>query len=119
MTDLRHVNPLYPESDQEPFRLPAGNALDLPLIGAERERVEDMAAYPALVVAERRYRLDPPDQAALRALPDQRYAVGEFGQRKVERLHRRDPVAAVESRFELAEAELLALEGRSHFRSGD
>src|SRR3990170_299053 len=97
--------------------LAARDALDLPLIGAEGERIDDVAAHSALVVAEGRHGLDPADQPALGALPHEGHAVAELRQGELERLHCRDPVASVETRFEFAEAKLLALRGHSHVRS--
>src|SRR5262249_9184993 len=52
--------------------LAAGNALNLTHEGAERQRIGEVAAYPALVIAKRRDRLDYAGQLARRPLPDER-----------------------------------------------
>ena len=91
---------------------PARHSFDLPLIGAERERVDDVAADAAPIIAERGYRFDSPGERPLGPLPDQRYPVAELGKGEFERLHRCKPIASIEPRLELAEAELLVLGGR-------
>ena len=117
LTDLSHVDPHLSRERPRAVGFAAGNALDLPLIGPEREGIDHVAADSAPVVAERRHRFDLADQAALGALPHERDAVAEFRQRQVKRLQRRDPVALVQSRFELAEADPLAFRGHSHICS--
>ncbi len=76
-----------------------------------------MAANAALVVAEDRDRLDSADQLPFWAPPDQRHPVGEFGKGKLERLHGRRSVAAIEAGFQLGQARLPAFSGRKAFRS--
>ena len=76
-----------------------------------------MAANAALVVAEGGDRLDSADQLPFWPPPDESYPVAELGKGKVERLHGRGPVALVETRLELIQAKLPALEGASHFPS--
>src|SRR5262245_30687212 len=61
--------------------LAAGNALNLTHEGAERQRIGEVAAYPALVIAKRRDRLDHAGQLARRPLPDDGGAVAKLGQR--------------------------------------
>lgn len=64
-------------------------------MGAECERVDDVAADAALVVTEGRYRHDPADQPTLWTPPNERDPIAELGKRKLERPSRRDAIAAV------------------------
>jgi len=84
-------------------RLTAGIAFDPPLVGAKRKRVDDVAAEPPFAVLEGRVRSDAANQMTLPALPNERRAVAELRQGKLERLERRDPVAPVQSCLELTE----------------
>src|SRR5262245_1329540 len=73
--------------------LAAGNALNLTHEGAERQRIGEVAAYPALVIAKRRDRLDHAGQLARRPLPDEGGAVAKLGQRYLQSVERNGPVS--------------------------
>jgi hypothetical protein len=73
--------------------LAAGNALNLTHEGAERQRIGEVAAYPALVIAKRRDRLDYAGQLARRPLPDEGGAVAKLGQRYLQSVERNGPVS--------------------------
>ena len=105
----KSVSVLSARERPEPVGLPAGDALDLPLIGAERERIDHMAAHSAFVVAEGRYGLDSAHQPAIRTLPDKRHAVAELAERKLQRLHRGLPVAPIQSCFKIVKVKLRSL----------
>ena len=79
--------------------LPAGIAFDLPLMGAEGEGVDDVAAHATLVVAEGRDRLDPTDQIPLRTPPDEGDPIAELGESKLKRLDGGDPALQVDLRW--------------------
>ena len=84
---------------------------------AKRERIDDVTADASLVVAEGRNRFDPAGERPLGPFPNQGHPILELGQRKLERLHGGDPIAAIEPRFEFAQAELPAVDGTCGFRS--
>ena len=77
-----------------------------------------MAAHAAMVVTKRRHRLDPADQPALRAPPDQRHPVAKLGSGQA-----RAPASPRPGRSGLdlalssSKAKLRALGGHSHIRS--
>lgn len=81
----------------------AGGTLNLAHKGAERQRIGEVAAHPALVVAKRRDRLDHAGQLARRPLPNEGGAVAKLGQRHLQSVERNGPVGAVEPRAELGE----------------
>src|SRR5680860_160046 len=94
--------------------LAAGDTLDLLFVGAERERIEDMAANAAMIVAERRYRFDSAGELTCRAAPYQRHAVTELGESHLQRLKRDRAVAMIEAGFQGVQA--LRLRPRGHGR---
>src|SRR5581483_10031904 len=96
--------------------LAAGVAFDLAPVASERERIDDMAAHAALVVAEGRDRPDLAHKAALWTLPDERHPVAELVERERERLVGRLTVAPIEFRAKFAEAWSRQGPGR-HLRS--
>src|SRR5262245_17250808 len=83
--------------------LAAGNALNLTHEGAERQRIGEVAAYPALVIAKRRDRLYHAGQLARRPLPDDGGAVAKLGQRYLQSVERNGSVSPVEPGTELGE----------------
>jgi hypothetical protein len=92
--------------------LPAGNSFDLPLIVAARQRIDEVAAHTAAIVAEGRYRPDPADKPTLGTLPNERDPVAELRQRKRERFEGDNPVAPVQSDFVSGEFELPVAGGK-------
>src|SRR5258708_7865787 len=70
----------------------AGDALDLAYKGAERQRIREVAAHPALVVAKCRDWLDHAGQLARRPLPNERGAVAKLGQRHLQSVQRNGPI---------------------------
>src|SRR4029078_10312867 len=75
----------------------AGGTLNLAHKGAERQRLVEVAAHPALVVAKRRDRLDHAGQLARRPLPNEGGAVAKLGQRHLQSVECNGPVRAVDA----------------------
>jgi hypothetical protein len=83
--------------------LAAGDTLALSHKGAERQRIGEVAAHPALVVAKGRDWLDDTGQLTLRPLPNEGGAVAKLSQCYLQSVQRNGPVGAVEPGAELGE----------------
>ena len=87
--------------------LAASGALDLAHKGAERQRIGEVAAHPALVVAKRRDWLDHAGRLTRRPLPNESGALAKLGQRYLQSVERNGPVCAVEPGAKLSEGSRL------------